>query len=525
MSENQQTVSTNVSNKQTFVKEIKRHYNLLCPKGDKPTPIIFVVSVNGKQVRFSAGVKVYPNQWIGERAKDYNLPQMEIENNKIANNALNLLDAKFAKFIAMVNDGEVELTQNNLLAVMGRKVKSAKADIMKDLYNGVDNSVKDGDIKESSARVWTLYLNSFEKYLKENEIVLDDYSKLTKALFRDFQNWRKNTSKAKNKQINKVVSGLTTMIHKYLLDADKITAAAFAEIEKLPKLKEENKVDDKIALLDDDIQKLYDYIPENETEEQVRDMFLMGCLTGQRHSDWWQLKPDADGILTIDQMKMGTHLQVKVLFQMALDIAAKYDTMPNIPNEKVNAIIKRVAKKAGIEGVNELNGKQRWECVTSHTGRRTFITLLALRDWNTDKICKYSGHHSRDMVALYDKDKFGDRMLRKYEELKREHKTLKMVGENDKPHKKASTPQATVSEVDRNVRKEIIREYNIQNRKAEQSRMGKIVGEIRKGVYKFANKDKFTLQKLILGGTIESDTPVDGDLANAVFRLGRKPKM
>ena len=47
--------------------------------------------------------------------------------------------------------------------------------------------------------------------------------------------------------------------------------------------------------------------------------------------------------------------------------------------------------------------KDRYECVKSHTGRRTFITLLKLRGWDNRKIQTYSGHETTDMVEHYTK--------------------------------------------------------------------------------------------------------------------------
>ena len=49
-----------LSTAQHFYKEVKPHYNLREPKGDKPTVVYFVCFINKKQVRISTGYKVYP---------------------------------------------------------------------------------------------------------------------------------------------------------------------------------------------------------------------------------------------------------------------------------------------------------------------------------------------------------------------------------------------------------------------------------------------------------------------------------
>ena len=41
--------------------------------------------------------------------------------------------------------------------------------------------------------------------------------------------------------------------------------------------------------------------------------------------------------------------------------------------------------------------------LSQHTGRRTFITLLALREWSANRIKQYSGHSEIEMVERYTK--------------------------------------------------------------------------------------------------------------------------
>ena len=49
---------------QIFANELKRHYNLRNPKGEKPTMVFFVVRINNEQVKISVGMKVYPKYWV-----------------------------------------------------------------------------------------------------------------------------------------------------------------------------------------------------------------------------------------------------------------------------------------------------------------------------------------------------------------------------------------------------------------------------------------------------------------------------
>ena len=91
---------------QFFANEIRHHYNLRQPKGERPTMVFLVVRINNQQVKISTGMKVYPKHWIDSRAKvGSQIPFLENNNNTLLNDRLSLYDERFAKYIILVNDG------------------------------------------------------------------------------------------------------------------------------------------------------------------------------------------------------------------------------------------------------------------------------------------------------------------------------------------------------------------------------------------------------------------------------------
>ena len=48
---------------QFFAREVVAHFNLRQPKSSKPTPVYMVVRIGKKQLKFSIGCKIYPEQW------------------------------------------------------------------------------------------------------------------------------------------------------------------------------------------------------------------------------------------------------------------------------------------------------------------------------------------------------------------------------------------------------------------------------------------------------------------------------
>ncbi len=77
-----ETMVSNNEIKQCFVQEIPPYYNLVKPKGTKPTMVYFIVRIKNEQVRISTRCEVYPNQWEKNKTKVSKLlPKLESDNN------------------------------------------------------------------------------------------------------------------------------------------------------------------------------------------------------------------------------------------------------------------------------------------------------------------------------------------------------------------------------------------------------------------------------------------------------------
>lgn len=63
-------------------KKSPPYYNLVKPKGTKPTMVYFIVRIKNEQVRISTRCEVYPNQWEKNKTKVSKLlPKLESDNN------------------------------------------------------------------------------------------------------------------------------------------------------------------------------------------------------------------------------------------------------------------------------------------------------------------------------------------------------------------------------------------------------------------------------------------------------------
>jgi integrase len=185
-----------------------------------------------------------------------------------------------------------------------------------------------------------------------------------------------------------------------------------------------------VALTLEELTRLYN-LPLTGKDELIRDCFLIGCLSGQRWSDYGFITPFQvrEGMLTIyQQEKTESFAEVELdLFAGLLpftlgDLLAKYDnSSPQITNGytgvnktadiRLNERIKELCKDAGITDLvrwsDDKGGKikqyssEKFELIGTHTGRRTFATIWYNMGMDCEDICTVTGHTSTAQLMEY----------------------------------------------------------------------------------------------------------------------------
>ena len=156
-------------------------------------------------------------------------------------------------------------------------------------------------------------------------------------------------------------------------------------------------------------------------------MFLFQCYTGQRFNDIRNLSPSElqrtvkDTEWHLYQRKGNKESKViipimdqaKIILDKYLDPAneSKNPIFPKISNQKTNKHIKKVCALAGITEEVQIvrySGNERivrnapkCEFISSHTARRTFVTLSIKGGMNPQTIMRITGHESYNTMKLY----------------------------------------------------------------------------------------------------------------------------
>lgn len=148
--------------------------------------------------------------------------------------------------------------------------------------------------------------------------------------------------------------------------------------------------------------------------EKYRDLFVLGCLTGFRFSDYTDIKPEEvrDGMLYVNQTKTVSTVIVPLRKDAKTILIDKYNMqMPQVSNVNFNDYIKEVVKLAGINEQVKITHKKgnrvveatkpKYAWVTSHTCRRSFCTNEYLEGTPVNLIMAISGHKTEKAFRRY----------------------------------------------------------------------------------------------------------------------------
>lgn len=159
------------------------------------------------------------------------------------------------------------------------------------------------------------------------------------------------------------------------------------------------------------------------TMHKIRDMFVLGCNLGQRHSDLVRVEPSCfeRNIFRITQQKTG-NLAVVNIDKYSIEpkttyrILEKYnytapykgaignynyalhDLMRDIGLTDIVRVEDRVAGQLTVQNL------PKWKMVASHTARRSFVTINVLRGHNIHAIKRCTGHTDARCFERYIRD-------------------------------------------------------------------------------------------------------------------------
>ena len=309
-----------------------------------------------------------------------------------------------------------------------RNVKNFVVEHIRKIESGEVRTAKKEKYAEESIKNWKQFRRVFLDFYKIRPFEWDD---INEALADRYISYLESVGYMKY-TLDKHISLFKTIV-------------GVAERQGLHKAKE-------IYLTKDELSALYE-MPLTGFEEQVRDVFLIGCFTALRYSDYSRIKKENIGfthngtkVIRIKQEKTAGTVVIPILDDRLEALLKKYDyNVPEVLDQSLNRTIKEICKRLSVTvpslGKKErtvLNLKERraevearkkgvelyeydeqgfpirprWVLVASHTARRSCITNMYLsKKFSVQQMMSVSGHKTETMFYKYVKlslDEYAD---------------------------------------------------------------------------------------------------------------------
>jgi integrase len=382
--------------------------------------VVIYYKHDGTAVRHRTGITIHE--------KDFDKKAERIKPSHPSNEDYNKIISKFQKsieglIIDYINEHEIKPTSDyvkrQIKSGLKERKESLEADIMdcfEDFlsekkimfsspersntslrdYISTKNALRDyskviGYIRPSELND-TIWLTKFNKFLAEPRPSIAGYKFITSA--------QNDKTRAKRFGVLKNF-GKWLVKENYLKEFDEL---------KNFKVKVEEKAYYTLSL--EELSLIQHHQFKSPSHQKAIDMFIVACHTGLRFSDVIRIsktkihKKNNGRILAIVNQK--TKIKVEVpLTNKVLDILKKYDYRLNLMSpQKTNDYIHE-----GLENIKEFHDLQsngddgeelhKYELITFHTGRRTFITNLVNNNISLNAIMKMTGHRKLSTLQKY----------------------------------------------------------------------------------------------------------------------------
>ncbi len=392
-------------------------FKLKQPNGTKESLIYFRSFFNNENKNFiySTGEKIKPSEWDfeGRQPNDLNGRTKKAEIHRSVKMQLDRYSSFFTEIVNRYKNINEELTVDILKQRFDEKFKkiTVKSDffrIYQEFLDEKENDYTGNSISNSTLKRYKCNKNLLEDF-ESNCKVKITLGKFDDKLYNRFLKYCIEEKKHSANTLHRNVGLLKTFLlwalnKKYTYNNNFITFKKPAKF-----------TTDEIALNYEQVELIYNYdFNDNKRLERVRDLFVFGCTTGMRFGNYSTIsRSDVDGnfIRVIDLKSKSKNLAIP-LNSISKSILEKYDyNLPSITNQKMNEYIKEVFKK--LEFTDEIKKTMKygdelvdqkaefWTRISSHTARRSFITIMKNKRVPDKVIMSYTGHTSLEVFNAY----------------------------------------------------------------------------------------------------------------------------
>jgi hypothetical protein len=401
-------------------------FNLKDSSTNSETPINLVYRLqNGERLKYFTGEKIKPELWdkINMRALvTGNTKQKGVS--KSINLQLGKYESSISKIISYVEREQLNVNLDFFRSELDKEFKekvtkknSKETDLVQfakryidECRNGIRLNKNNDRYTNATCKHYNTSYNILAEFgqtykrLKFEQLEIDFYKKLVNFL-------------SNKKQYSKNTIGAVIKNTKVFIKESYIDGLHSNLIFRHPDFKKTSEEVTNIYLNEEELQTLFNYdFSNNSRLDRTRDLFLIGCYTGLRFSDFSHLTADNithDGrILTVFTQKTGVKVSIPINPQLQA-ILNKNDGIPPraISNQKMNNYLKEIGQlieltdtvqtSKTIGGLKVKRTFEKWQKLCTHTARRSFATNAYLAGISTIDIMRITSHKTETSFLKY----------------------------------------------------------------------------------------------------------------------------
>jgi integrase len=379
------------------------NFKLKSPNSKNESLIIFYSNLkNGQRFVYSTGERINPKLWdpLNQYPIKTKVRVDSIKCNSVRSQ-LERYTSAYRKFESISHSLNESLTKEKIRSYFDQTFKNIRK--RNDFYLVFDEF---SDLN-TKLGVWTKSTQSRYRTIKKDLLNFDKingvstFDSIDLIWYASFKSYCEEVKKHSVNTFGRNVGLIKTFLNYALREKYTLN-------DKFKLFKAKREVTDQVVLSKSEVLKLYHYdFSKSPKLERVRDVFVFGCLTGMRYSDFKRVQREniQNDTITLREVKDKSKTLKIPLVALSRSILEKYDyTLPIISDQKFRNYIKETCKRVGftqevvksIRIGNKVFNKtlKKYERISTHTARRSFITNMINAGVPNKVIMGITGHKS-----------------------------------------------------------------------------------------------------------------------------------
>lgn len=400
---------------------VRINFNLRDSAADSTTPVNVVIRWNGQRLVYPSGLSITPKKWShkSQRAKSSSAASGEFNKNLLEKH-----DKIEKAYLSTLTKLKREPSIAELRSAIDAELTAAAAapelsllDFIQQFISDADNRINPVNGKSLAHTTKKKYHSTYahlKEFLKNHRKPLQ-CADIDLQFYDRFNTYLTITKKLALNSVGKYIQTLKTFLRAADESGMVVNPAYKSRRFKVPK-----ESTTKVYLTDAEIDELFSIdLSKRPALERARDLLVFHTRTGLRHSDWdtfSEINFNGNRV-EIKTQKTAQLVTLPLHHQMTI-IRSRYEGIypnalpPALTTQKMNEHLKELAALSPslrmpviiyktIAGVSTSTTVKKYECITTHTARRSFATNLYRAGCPVRSIMEITGHKSESSFRSY----------------------------------------------------------------------------------------------------------------------------